>query len=694
MAELDINAVNEQRIKLGLKPIPVPGATDTPTFKDATSDASSDEEPASTLETREAAAHDNWAKLQAERRAKKEREARKQAAKKAREKEQRHKVLKGRTFSDDEEEDLGTQAWLAQQNKRQKKIAATEAAKKAEEAKRKELQYTSRDLKGLKVSHQLNEFDIDTEQILTLKDRNVGEESDEDELENAEILAKEKLQEKLELKKRKPVYNPLDDDSTSERKILAQYDEVIDGKKRHQFTLDGKGSTVEQSKLPAIDMKEKIDRILVELDDIPKKEPASDYKKEKKSSEIKFKKRSKNPNTVFKKKTDEDSLLTPEEQANLDRLRAEKRTENGNDSMEVDSANPNGTAPTSKKRRFAEMVFDDDDLQRRLAAQRREESKNRKKWAPGEFAKYLRSTATDKSEAAKGGYSTDPIVSVNIINVAPDSLPAKETADLSTQQWLDTLDPEKYWEEERKILQAKQAEATEMERLKNVLGKHDEGDADMFASDEEMGERDDEEKEKDDEAAKNKGHTVTDDVDIGQGLGSTLKMLKDRNLLDATVPKVDVKDVLARNQFLAEQRRRRALAEAQAQLERERQRERADFKKLSKKDQEEYNARQNVRREEEEAARMAELFDKNYKPNVQLKYLDEFNREMTPKEAFKELSHQFHGKGSGAGKREKKLKKIDEERRAAQRSTLDMSKYANAGRSDADERGAGFSLGN
>lgn len=693
MTEFDINAVNEQRIKLGL---PVPDATDGPTFRDTANDASSDEEPANTLEIREAAAHDNWQKVQAERGANKERKARKQAAKKAREREQRHKVLKGRTFSDDEEEDLSTQVWLAQQTKRQKKIAAAEATRKAEEAKTKEAQYTSKDLKGVKVSHQLNEFDIDTEQILTLKDRNVGEESEEDELENADLLAKEKLQEKLESEKRKLVYNPLDDDDddgTSEKKILAKYNEVIDGKKRHHFTFDGKGSAVEQSKLPAEDMKTKIDRILVELDDLPNKEPASDYKKEKKSSEIKFKKRAKNPNTVYKKKTAEDALLTPEEQANLDRLRTEKRTENGNDAMEVDSANPNSTAPISRKRRFAEMVFDDDDLQLRLAAQRREENNNRKKWAPGEFAKYLRSTATEKSDESKGLYYTDPTSIARIVNPEIDSLPGNNTADFSTQQWLDTLDPEKYWEQERKILQAKQAEANEMERLKNVLGRQKEGDVDMFASDEEMGDRDDE-KEEEEEAAKEKGHTVTDDVDISQGLGATLKMLKERNLLDTSAPEGDVKDVLARNQFLAEQKRRRALAEAQAQLERERHRERMDFKKMSKKDQEEYNQRQNVRREEEEAAKMAELFEKDYKPNVQLKYLDEFNRQMTPKEAFKELSHQFHGKGSGPGKREKKLKKIEEERKALERSTLDMSKYANAGRSDADERGAGFSMGN
>ena len=42
---------------------------------------------------------------------------------------------------------------------------------------------------------------------------------------------------------------------------------------------------------------------------------------------------------------------------------------------------------------------------------------------------------------------------------------------------------------------------------------------------------------------------------------------------------------------------------------------------------------------------------------------DEFGRELTPKEAWKALSHKFHGKGSGKAKTEKRLKKIAEERK-------------------------------
>ncbi|KAL8748074.1 MAG: hypothetical protein Q9184_007514 [Pyrenodesmia sp. 2 TL-2023] len=56
-----------------------------------------------------------------------------------------------------------------------------------------------------------------------------------------------------------------------------------------------------------------------------------------------------------------------------------------------------------------------------------------------------------------------------------------------------------------------------------------------------------------------------------------------------------------------------------------------------------------------------------------MKYVDEFGRSMNQKEAFKHLSHQFHGKGSGKQKTEKFLKKIDDDKRREAMSSLDAS---------------------
>ncbi|XP_058057747.1 U4/U6.U5 tri-snRNP-associated protein 1 [Anopheles bellator] len=51
----------------------------------------------------------------------------------------------------------------------------------------------------------------------------------------------------------------------------------------------------------------------------------------------------------------------------------------------------------------------------------------------------------------------------------------------------------------------------------------------------------------------------------------------------------------------------------------------------------------------------------SFKPNVKLEYIDDNGHLLTPKEAFRYLSHKFHGKGPGKNKVEKRLKKSEQE---------------------------------
>lgn len=71
---------------------------------------------------------------------------------------------------------------------------------------------------------------------------------------------------------------------------------------------------------------------------------------------------------------------------------------------------------------------------------------------------------------------------------------------------------------------------------------------------------------------------------------------------------------------------------------------------------------ENRLREQQEAREQMEMF-KNYKPDVDLSYHDENGRKQSTKEAWKALSHKFHGKGSGKMKTEKRLKKITDEKK-------------------------------
>lgn len=59
------------------------------------------------------------------------------------------------------------------------------------------------------------------------------------------MTEKERLHERLELKKKKPVYNAYDEDVPGGKGILAQYDEEIEGKKKKRFVLDGSGNSAD-----------------------------------------------------------------------------------------------------------------------------------------------------------------------------------------------------------------------------------------------------------------------------------------------------------------------------------------------------------------------------------------------------------------------------------------------------------------
>lgn len=50
-----------------------------------------------------------------------------------------------------------------------------------------------------------------------------------------------------------------------------------------------------------------------------------------------------------------------------------------------------------------------------------------------------------------------------------------------------------------------------------------------------------------------------------------------------------------------------------------------------------------------------------FKPNVKLEYIDDNGRVLNAKEAFRYLSHKFHGKGPGKNKIEKRLKKMEQD---------------------------------
>ncbi|KAG8405362.1 hypothetical protein J3458_022022 [Metarhizium acridum] len=380
-----IEETNRIRVSLGMKPLPVPGAA----VQSDPSSTSKDEEAASTLESRQAESYENYKKHQEAAAAKKKREERAAAIRKARDEAQRFAVMEGKGLGEEDGKgDIDAKAWLMGQKKRQKKIdkarklEAELAAAEAEAAAA--VQYTSKDLAGIKVAHDTSDFLGGEDQVLTLKDTTIEENEEEgDELENLGMREQEKLGERLDLKKRRPGYDPNDDDE-GQGGILAQYDDEIYGKKSKKFTLDGSGTIAELADIlgePA----PKAGKATVDLDDVIGDAPmSSDYLA---PSEIKVKKPKKKKSKGTRQKQYDDDDIFPLE------------TRQDSNAMDVDSKESN-----SKKRKAASDTFvDDDDLQASLALQRKSALKKRRKARPEDIAKQLKEEEDDEAEQQTNG---------------------------------------------------------------------------------------------------------------------------------------------------------------------------------------------------------------------------------------------------------------------------------------------------
>lgn len=136
------------------------------------------------------------------------------------------------------------------------------------------------------------------------------------------------------------------------------------------------------------------------------------------------------------------------------------------------------------------------------------------------------------------------------------------------------------------------------------------------------------------------------------GLAGTLSILRATGALQESSKDAKEREKMQKQQdlWLADNRARAAKRELDRLISRG-----------ANKDQQQREY-ENRLREQQEARDALDSF-KNYKPDVNIVYHDEFGREMTAKEAWKALSHRFHGKGSGQMKTEKRLKKIAEEKK-------------------------------
>ncbi|GAB7360468.1 hypothetical protein MBLNU230_g8420t1 [Neophaeotheca triangularis] len=644
----DMEEMNRIRAEMGAAPLP-----SGPHFQGEGSDEKGDDEgndDTSTYEKRVALEDKNWQKLEAERLAKIQREEQKLAAQKEAERKARHATLEGKGLGQlgEGEKDLSTREWLKQSKKRQKKIEkARKAAEEfAERDKEAMPEYSSKDLAGVKVGHDVNEFDdLTGEQILTLKDAEIGSDSGEDELEHQGLVAQKQVDKKNKMKQKSATYDAADAHEGN-KGILSHYDEG--DKDQKAFTIDNKGSAAnDRARYTGDDEDEGMVTInMDDLADIVGKPKGSDYQEArpaKADKPAKFKKskkdkKDKKSKVMRKRGGDDDEALGTS---------AADTTPAPATQMDVDGQ----SGAASKKRSYDDFEFDDD-LQTRLAAQRREALKKRKR-DDADFARQLRNQAQEEEpELEEGGLLID------------------ETAEFLS-----------------KVTQREERQMTQREKDRQTLRNREAG---IFEDDGPEGDDPDEQKyEHFDEEAFNahkrelaaQGNTeakpitttgLPEEHTMYNGVGATLNELRGRGALGSTDHSAEglAAHDRARTKFLAEKDRLLEEFEKKNVAERERDRENGVFANMNTAEREAYSRKQNEKREQWLAAQQAEMFNAEYKPNVELKYNDEYGRAMNAKEAFKHLSHKFHGKGSGKTKTEKHLKRIEDERKAMAKTAL------------------------
>ncbi|KAK9369340.1 SART-1 protein [Lipomyces kononenkoae] len=607
-SSLSLEETNKLRISLGLRPIPVPGDEGTAALSASTQAPDSDE-----------TALANWrSKYESEKKSA-ELDATRKRIQKAKERIERLKYLEGQSLGDQDDGNADDVRNWVKRSRKKVKISIPEEDDEQQEERE---QYTAADLKGLKVGHSLEDIVDGEEVILTLKDRNVLDEG-EDELVSLALEEHAKTAQNIENRKRKGRYTGFEDeDSLGEKKgILSRYDEDEESNKKF-FTLDSEVISVGDV---GVDNQKKLDemnagKVRVSLDvDLRSMQDSSDYMP---AEPIKIRKPKKSKKS----------------------LNSRKRAAEGEDEEDL-------------RNRDSEMVDykpdviedDDEDLQALLSKQRRSLQKKRKSQflTPEMLAQAIREqTSTEGTPAPEGDDDSGLVIDdmTEFVGNVGNSIAADE-------------------EEER---ERKERLANSRRSATSPPVKFESEDVDMTEDHED--DHDGDNAVPDNEIDENNEVSTTgleeEAVLSSVGLGATLSMLRSRGLLK-TPDEQDVERQRIQRENMKwriSMAKHKAQSEMELKAQREADRKSGKYDGLTQKEREEAAQRENQMRQLAEAREAQKRF-KNYKPEIKLEYKDEFGRVMGQKEAFKHLSHQFHGKGSGKGKTEKRLKKIEDERK-------------------------------
>ncbi|XP_055917585.1 U4/U6.U5 tri-snRNP-associated protein 1 isoform X2 [Eupeodes corollae] len=630
---LSIEETNKIRLKLGLKPLEVDSGPIKPSSSSAEKSAV-DEKTGDTL----ASYKDEWGEflhkpadnLKDKAQAEKLREKFKQKKEKRMLEE---KLKRIRTLGESDEEVDDVEKWVDRNKKKEHMRKEAEMRAKAleemdaefgvddlmekekREARRKA--YNDNHLRGLRVDHDMEDFSEGKTVILTLKDKGVLDE-DDDTLVNVNMMDDEHYRKNVINKKKNPlsygydVYeeqydmlgNPID------RGILEKYDEEIEGAQRKKnFVIGENLEERKEQQRKLLEIKTKLAGKRLETLEDTRIQLASDTYTEVEMA--KFKKPKKKVKKIRKKLKADDLLPLaeePSEQHYGRRLRVHGEVD---DDVELVLDNSE----------MKHNLEEEDDLQRVLSKARKLKQKESliKKTLPldvTELKAEVKEEPEDDDEQANG-LRGEGHITLNATAEFCRTLGDIPTYGMAGNRDEDSNDMMDYEVEER-VNEAKQEEPEASTGTWNSVNPED-----VI-------------RPMEDDISNDLGDVaiLDEEPDVGAGVGNALKLALSKGYLEK-----DDKNRPSNSKLSYLQAKNYSIEDKSA----------GDDDKFG-------------RRDRFHSGPIMEFRDKEtFKPNVKLEYIDDNGRILNLKEAFRYLSHKFHGKGPGKNKIEKRLKKMEQD---------------------------------
>ncbi|PVD26301.1 hypothetical protein C0Q70_13972 [Pomacea canaliculata] len=548
----------------------------------------------------------------------------------------------------------------------------------------KQKNYSSRDLSGLKVEHGMEKFREGSNIVLTLKDKGVLDEDKEDVLINVNIIDDEKAEKNVENKKKKPDYKPYDEPQFDEygmlksKEVLDKYDEEIFGQKRESFVLGSGGKYDAEHERNMEKIRQQLRQQGQTLDG-PGLTIASEYLTPEEMN-TKFKKVKKKVRKIRKKellKADDlvplsDQTAEPSDYGSrvrgrglaITKMEEEEEGGGGDKLPPVDDAcfytgitvkeEPQEPVPVKMPLKAAadddDLVGPDEDLS---SVTVEEEVVQQELQTMLHKTRRLMQRNEKKIEAQK---VIENLIKKEDISLSDEiSLPAP--ANTSQAQGSNKI-----------VLNSTSEFCRSLGEIPTygLAGNREEEREEIMDLELELMEQRRQELEQEEQASGwNEVDIDTNPVNI---TGEEKSVLEEEPIVTESVGaalKLAMKKGYLENEPVKKPSSAPKHSYIQAQ-------------NYSIEDKRYDDLDEKYRKRDRYSGGMVTDFkDKDsYKPEIRLEYVDDSGRVLNPKEAFRQLSHRFHGKGSGKKKTEKRQKKVEEEQPNPQQAALTTAEHS------------------